>query len=238
MKSHHGNATSTITAYYLQNILMATVLFFMLSGLTKATTVNMATAFGNIEIELFDDTPITKNNFLSYIEKGAYRNSFIHRSLPGFVIQGGGFSYENNQFSEIEADPAIQNEFKHSNVRGTLAMAKLGGDPDSATSQWFFNLGDNSANLDAQNGGFTVFGQVIGDSMDVVDAIAELPTGDLTSFHGAFTHVPQDTRIAGPGFGSHLIMTNITVSNVPVPAAFYLFSSALIGIVGLSRKSA
>lgn len=242
MKSLHKNRniinTATEIFYYFQYFLMATALFFVLSGQSKAITVNMETSLGNVEIELFDDTPITAANFLSYIEKGAYNNSFIHRSLPGFVIQGGGFNYKDDLYSAVEADPAIQNEFKHSNIRGTLAMAKLGGDPDSATSQWFFNLVDNSANLDAQNGGFTVFGQIIGNGMDVVDSIASLPTENRSIHHPAFTNVPFDSRLASPGAGDSLIMiTNVTVSSIPIPATFYLFSSALLGMVGLSRKT-
>jgi cyclophilin family peptidyl-prolyl cis-trans isomerase len=95
--------------------------------------------------------------------------------VPGFVVQGGGFSItpEGNVLDVPTYGP-VQNEFGASNLRGTVAMAKVGGDPNSATSGWFFNLADNSANLDYQNGGFTVFGDV--DSMAAVDAIAALVT--------------------------------------------------------------
>lgn len=94
----------------------------------------------------------------------------------------------------ITTFPPIQNEFSatRSNLVGTLAMAKLGNDPNSATSQWFVNLGDNSANLDSQNGGFTVFGKVLGDGMTLINAVNSLPTYDLrASFGGAFEAVPK-----------------------------------------------
>jgi cyclophilin family peptidyl-prolyl cis-trans isomerase len=82
----------------------------------------------------------------------------------------------------MPTDPKILNEPNHTNIRGTIAMAKLGGDPNSATNQWFFNLADNSGGspaLDTQNGGFTVFGRVIGDGMSVIDSITGLPYGDF-----------------------------------------------------------
>jgi len=146
-----------------------------------ATNVIMETPLGDIEIELFDEVaPGTVENFLNYVNDGDYENSFVHRSVPGFVIQGGGFNFEAGLQGTVPTDPPIQNEFNRSNVRGTVAMAKLGGDPDSATSQWFINLADNSASLDGgdgQGGGFfTVFGQVVGDGMEVADAIAALPS--------------------------------------------------------------
>ena len=132
----------------------------------------MRTTLGDIEIELLDEeAPNTVANFLNYVNDGDYQNSFVHRSAPGFVIQGGGFTFVDAPPVRIPVDDPVVNEFdpNRSNVRGTLAMAKVGDDPDSATSQWFINLADNSTNLDVQNGGFTVFARVRGDGMAVAD---------------------------------------------------------------------
>lgn len=143
----------------------------------SASMVRLETSLGVIDIELFDTAaPATVANFLSYVQSGAYDSTFFHRSVPGFIIQGGGYRWNttSNTVSQVPASPPVVNEFSatRSNLRGTIAMAKLGGDPNSATSQWFFNLANNSANLDNQNGGFTVFGKVIGNGIAVVDAIA------------------------------------------------------------------
>jgi cyclophilin family peptidyl-prolyl cis-trans isomerase len=148
----------------------------------------METSLGNIEVELFDTvTPRTVENFMNYVNDGDFTNSFIHRSVPGFIIQGGGFTFENGELAAVPTDLPVTNEFGRSNIRGTIAMAKVSGNPNSATSHWFFNLADNSANLDTQNGGFTVFGQVIGSGMEVVDAIAALTVWNAG---GAFTNLP------------------------------------------------
>jgi cyclophilin family peptidyl-prolyl cis-trans isomerase len=135
-----------------------------------ATVVRLQTTQGAIEINLYDNAaPITVANFLAYVRSGAYTDSLIHRSVPGFVIQGGGYVWvnSNNTVTDVVTRPPIQNEFSasRSNLRGTIAMAKLGGDPNSATSQWFINLANNSSILDGQNGGFTVFGQVTAETM-------------------------------------------------------------------------
>ena len=163
------------------------MLAFPVSG--WASVVRMETSRGIIEVQLFDtEAPLTVANFLAYVSSGAYNNSFFHRSVPGFIIQGGGYSAVAS-VPAIPANPPVVNEFSpsRSNLRGTIAMAKLGGNPNSATNQWFFNLADNSANLDNQNGGFTVFGRVIGQGMAVVDDIAALPT---VNAGGALANLP------------------------------------------------
>jgi peptidyl-prolyl cis-trans isomerase A (cyclophilin A) len=144
---------------------------------SQATVVEIQTSLGNFEVNLYDNgTPNTVTNFLDYVNNGAYTNAIVHRAVPAFVIQGGGFFYDaSGAIVDIPANPAVVNEPTYSNLRGKIAMAKLGGDPDSATNQWFINLVDNSVVLDPQNGGFTVFGEVVGNGMDVVDAIAALP---------------------------------------------------------------
>lgn len=123
-------------------------------------------------------TPKTVANFRNYVNKGAYADSVVHRSVPGFIWQAGGFQLSSKpDITAIPADAPVQNEFGASNVRGTIAMPKLGNDPSSATSQFFFNESDsNASNLDRQNGGFTVFGRVVGASgLAVMDAIAGVP---------------------------------------------------------------
>ncbi len=161
----------------------------LVAPVSNATVVKFETVLGDFEVNLYDNaTPETVANFLNYVNNGRFTNSIIHRSAPGFVIQGGGFTYDMAlPLNDIPTFPSVINEPIYANVRGTIAMAKLGGDPDSATSQFFFNLGDNTANLDNQNGGFTVFGEVVGNGMDIVDAIAALPDYD---FGGAFTDLP------------------------------------------------
>jgi cyclophilin family peptidyl-prolyl cis-trans isomerase len=141
---------------------------------------------GQICIELLRAAaPVTVLNFQSYVVRGDYAGTIIHRSDPGFVIQGGGFERTVNSLNPVATDPQIPNEpctieqgntvcTVRGNVRGTIAMAKLGGQPNSATSQFFINLGDNSF-LDSTNGGFTVFGNILGAGMTVADDIAALP---------------------------------------------------------------
>ncbi|NJL52208.1 MAG: hypothetical protein HC930_08300 [Hydrococcus sp. SU_1_0] len=111
---------------------------------------------GVSDVLLFDQEGVgaatTVENFLNYVKDGDYDQSIIHRSVPGFIIQGGGFAVADSQVVELAADDPVVNEFsaERSNLPGTIAVAKLGNDPDSGTNQWFFNLGDNSANLDQQ----------------------------------------------------------------------------------------
>ena len=160
----------------------------------------------DIDVLLFDQdgvgAPATIANFIEYIEDGAYDNSIIHRSIPGFIIQGGGFAVENLGIVAIPENDPVENEFssERSNVRGTIAMAKQDGDPDSATNQWFFNLADNSENLDNQNGGFTVFGEILNDSgLESIDAIAALPIIDARAedpITQAFQALPVTADIA------------------------------------------
>lgn len=168
---------------------------------TSGQIVRMETVLGNIDIELRADVaPNTVANFLTYVNDTDYDNSYIHRSIANFIIQGGGFTFENGASGTVLSNGTVDNEFNLSNVRGTIAMAKVGGNPDSATSQWFFNTADNSSNLDAQNGGFTVFGSVI-NGMDVVDTINSLSTITSNSLP-----VTSGNQVASDG--SNLVLLN------------------------------
>ena len=169
------------------------------TGSVVQFNTNSAASNDRFFVELFDQagpsrtrtTPLTVANFLGYVDRGDYTNTIIHRSArtltnDPFVVQGGGFRVPTVASNlpggvppTIAARPPVANEPGNTNVRGTIAMAKVGSDPNSATNQWFFNLGDNSANLDAQNGGFTTFGRVLGGGMTAVDAMAAVPTYDF-----------------------------------------------------------
>lgn len=155
----------------------------------------LETALGTICIELFSaDAPLHVANFLFYANNDLLVDTFFHRNMPGFVLQGGGFSVGPTDFEVVSAlNGPVTNEpctldtpapppapagtmicSVRGNERGTVALAKLGGDPNSGTTNFFINLADNRANLDNQNGGFTVFGRVLESSMPVVDAIEVL----------------------------------------------------------------
>jgi peptidyl-prolyl cis-trans isomerase A (cyclophilin A) len=170
----------------------------------QATTVQIQTVLGDVTVNLFDrTTPKTVANFLSYVNANAYVNNVVHRVEPGFVVQAGGHYYAGSlPLNTVAANAAVANEPVYSNVRGTIAMAKLGTDPNSATTQWFINLADNSQNLDKQNGGFTVFGQVTGNGMAIMDAIAAL---NRFSFDSTFTSVPLRNYTAADATAGKLI---------------------------------
>jgi len=178
-------------------------------------TVRVATTLGDIDIQLLQNVaPRTVANFLNYVNKKAYDNSFFHRSVAGFVVQGGGFRWQGG-VQQIPEDPPVRNEFGTSNTRGTVAMAKLGSGPDTATNQWFFNLGDNSGNLNNQNGGFTVFGRVANEAgLAIMDRIAAVPTYNQG---GAFDTIPL-INFTGGGIqeGNLVRITTVTLTDAPV----------------------
>lgn len=153
---------------------------FTIDGVT-GTIARFETIRGLINVELFDQrTPFGVTNFLAYADQGRYDDTLIHRSIPGFVIQGGGFKIPNpaTEFPPaVETFDPILNEPGISNTRGTLAWART-SDLNSATSEWYFNTVDNP-DLDAPDSPYSVFGRVIGDSILVVDALAEIRSYDL-----------------------------------------------------------
>ncbi len=170
--------------------LLMSIVLSCFSSYSNATIVQFQTVLGNFEVNLYDETTIeTVANFLEYVESDAYEESVIHRSIDGFIIQGGGFIFNQEvPLDSVVENAPVTNEPFFSNIRGTIAMAKLAGNPNSATNEWFFNLSDNSTNLDLQNGGFTVFGEVMGEGMAVVDAIADLPE---FNFNSVLTDTPM-----------------------------------------------
>ena len=177
-----------------------------------ATKVVFETSEGSIEVNLFDNgTPKTVGNFLSYVNDGSYNDTIIHRSVPGFITQGGGFSFEGSlNLNKLPTKPSVINEPVYPNSRRTIAMAKLSGQPNSATNQWFFNLSNNQANLDVQNSGFTVFGEVV-EGMDIVDNIASI---------SLCNSVPMPNYNCGsgdvPGVENFVTIYSITISDTSI----------------------
>ncbi|MEL5848771.1 MAG: peptidylprolyl isomerase [Candidatus Igneacidithiobacillus chanchocoensis] len=155
--------------------------------------VVLRTNHGEIHIALdAEKAPKTVANFLQYVDEGFFDGTIFHRVIPGFMIQGGGFTEKMQQKPtgntiKNEADNGLKNE------RGTLAMART-NDPHSATAQFFINLTDNDfLNFRSASGsgwGYAVFGKVTA-GMDVVDAIAKVPTGN----HGMHQDVPKEAVV-------------------------------------------
>ena len=157
--------------------------------------VDLDTTAGRIRVELYPDAaPKTVENFLEYVKSGFYEGTQFHRVIGGFMIQGGGFTADFNQKPTRPPVPIEAEQSKKaglSNVPGTLAMART-SNPNSATAQFFINVADNQRldfrSADAAGYGYTVFGKVV-DGMDVVNRIAQSPTGPGGPFP---TDVPKD----------------------------------------------
>ncbi len=153
-----------------------------------AESVRFDTSFGAFDVNLFEeDAPGHVANFLAYVDAGDYDNSIFHRAAETgdggeFVAQGGAFRFEGTavetpfDLADVTNRGAIDNEFGASNTRGTLALARVGGQENSGSNQFFFNLQDNPF-LDDVDGGFTVFGEVEGEAgLSILDQIAAVPT--------------------------------------------------------------
>ncbi len=194
-----------------------TMVFFTRTPAQQVARID--TFAGVIDIDLLADrAPITVRNFLAYANAGDYDNSFFHRNAESngqpFVVQGGGFRAVTG-LPGIPTRPPIQNEFGVSNTRGTIAMAKLGGNPNSATNQFFFNLGDNSSNLDNQNGGFTVFARVRDSAgLAVMDDLSEFDNFDASAQNSAFDDLPVRNLSAVQANGSARPEDLITINRV------------------------
>jgi cyclophilin family peptidyl-prolyl cis-trans isomerase len=153
--------------------------------------VLLSTSMGDIKVELFPEkAPITVKNFLDYVKAGYYNGTIFHRVIPGFMIQGGGLTADMQDKREGQK-AAIKNESDNGlkNETGTLAMARTSA-PDSATSQFFINVKDNTfLNKDsaADKVGYAVFGKVV-DGMDVVKKIEAVKTATK----GPHQNVPVD----------------------------------------------
>jgi cyclophilin family peptidyl-prolyl cis-trans isomerase len=214
------------------------------SSTIHGTTVRFNMAYGgtnrNIDIELFDQNdPLTTANFLKYVDSGRYDGTFFHRLVSDFVLQGGGYKFPpNDPPVAVDKFGTVNNEFNTSpryggkvNVAGTLAMAKRGGDPNSADSEFFFNLNDNSDNLDNQNGGFTTFASVVGTgSTTTLGQLAGLPGVNLfpSSQTSPFGEVPLANYTTNTSLGS-LTQTNfvyVTSARRISPVQFSVSSSS------------
>ena len=185
----------------MKNVFKPVVLvctFFLTSGCSEMHAADnpqarMETTKGTIIIELYPDkAPETVENFLAYARDGFFDGTIFHRVIPGFVVQGGGFTQDMRQ---KPTNQPVKNEANNrlENTKGTLSMART-SDPHSATSQFFINLKDNAqlnfSSETPQGWGYCVFAKVV-DGMDVVEAIAKVPTGS----HGMHQDVPLDPII-------------------------------------------
>jgi len=179
---------------------------------TSPEVVELQTNLGTIAIKLdYQKAPITANNFMAYVDGGFYKNTLIHRVIKGFVLQGGGFDRATGR-QKTTFDP-ITNEAANglSNLAGTIAMART-SNPDSATSQFFINLANNTF-LDYVSGGsagYAVFGKVI-KGMEIAQAIGGLVTYNEFPYTAADGTVFIDAVYASDQWRMDFSVTRVTV---------------------------
>ena len=178
--------------------------------------VQFNTILGSYNAELYTSAaPINAANFLSYVNAGSYTNSFIDRSVPGFVVQGGSYDIVSGSIAAIPTSAPVVLEYNLPNALGTLAAARTSV-LNSATSAWYINTVDNSTNLGPTNaGGYTVFGRILGTGMTVVNAIASLPVYNVNS--GQFPNLPvyNYNSTSGSLTTSNLVMVN-SITQIPM----------------------
>lgn len=178
---------------------------------SASTIVRFETVLGDFDVRLYDTaTPITVDNFMGYVNRGDYDGSVVHRNAQTFagdpfVVQGGNWTW-NSLIQEVVAVGEITNEPGISNLRGTLALARRGGEVNSGSTNWFVNMDDNT-NLDTVDEGFTVFGRVLGDGMEVLDAISMLTNINLSPF-GNELPVLEGYEEGDPVFPSDVVLVN------------------------------
>jgi peptidyl-prolyl cis-trans isomerase A (cyclophilin A) len=224
--------------------LATTIALLAIVGSTHATIVRFDTVEGSFDVQLYDTImPNTVVNFLGYVNSDRLDGTVVHRNSDtqgrDFVIQGGGFTLHDPEppsttiyYSNVETDTPINDEpgggvAGPSNLRGTIAMAKSG--PNTVTSQWFINQGDNSF-LDDPNrgdGGFSAFGEVLGNGMVVVDAIGDLPLpNDFgITISSPFNDLPL-RNFSGSSINDIRVANTVTINSVsvlnPLPGDFDL----------------
>lgn len=214
-----------------------------ISAYAENPAVRIATPLGNIDLELCQEVsalclraaPDTVANFLSYVDDGSYDESFVHRSVPGFVIQGGSFRVDGDLTVPIATrDPVMGESSGFSNLRGTVTVPLLSDppgstdpcaiDPDSGRSGWFINLKDNSF-LDCAGfeQGFTVFA-VVTEGLEVADSINALfrlnfglGPSPVTDDYECNPNPPGSTNCTNGEYLPHLVYTDVT--RVPEPDA-------------------
>jgi len=158
----------------------------------KVAYVQITTSKGILVVQLDGEkAPISTANFLNYVDQEFYNGLIFHRVMNNFMIQGGAFAANDSNMAQPKTgNPPIKNEYRNGlkNLKGTVAMARLGNQPDSASSQFFINVVDNPALDEARDGAaYAVFGKIIS-GMDVVDAIKDVKTGN----RGTHANVPLE----------------------------------------------
>ncbi len=234
--------------------LFATAFFICLWGMFStmpalATVVRFNSVVGSFDVRMFETaTPLTVANILSYVNGtgvngGSYNDSVVHRventfiqqpdgsfTTNPFVIQGGDWSFPaGSVLTQIPSNLSVTNEPGISNLRGTMALARIGGQINSGTNNWFVNTQDN-AFLDTVDEGFTVFGRVVNDGMQVVDAIASMPTATIRN---QFNQVLGDKFPLQGDFSNGLTRDNFvlfpSVVELAIPDGDYDFDGDVDG---------
>jgi cyclophilin family peptidyl-prolyl cis-trans isomerase len=249
-----GRYTNMIAHRVVPNFVIQGGGFRVANRGTVSNSMESVTEFAYVSNE-FDIGPRYRNLYgtLSMAKKGASSSALPTVRLTNAAVSFTQFAglktnvvTYTNAFPEVSTFEVYTERIVATNGTGATQVwivSKEGvvysGGPHSASSQWFLSFGDNSANLDNQNGGFTVFGEVVGTGMDVVDLVATLPTGDFSAnlgfYGGNFTNTPY--YVPEGGGPTALVVESISVVSVPEPTTIALALTGLIGLAAMRRRA-